>query len=124
MSQADVERFVEDLKNNEDLRNELSGHASGVGSVVAFAKNKGYDISAEEASAYISAQAGQELSDDELDAVAGGKGGHGGGVIATATEGVSYVATTIGVDVATSVGGLVATSTETAVATQTTTVVA
>lgn len=74
MSQADVERFVADLQNDEGLRNELSGHASGVGSVVAFAQEKGYDVSADEASAYISAQAGRDLSDAELDAVAGGKG--------------------------------------------------
>lgn len=74
MSQAEVERFVEDLKNDEGLRSELSAHASGVGSVVAFAKDKGYDVTADEASAYINAQAGRELSDDELDAVAGGKG--------------------------------------------------
>lgn len=73
MSQADVERFVTDLQNDEGLRNELSGHASGVGSVVAFAKEKGYDVTADEASAYISAQAGRDLSDAELDAVAGGK---------------------------------------------------
>lgn len=74
MSQAEVERFVADLKNNEDLRNELSGHASGIGSVVAFAKDNGYDVSAEEAGAYIQAQAGRELSDEQLDAIAGGKG--------------------------------------------------
>jgi len=29
MSQADAERFVADLKNDEGLRAELSGHASG-----------------------------------------------------------------------------------------------
>lgn len=75
MSSSEVERFVSDLKSDEGLRNELSGHASGVGSVVEFAKGKGYDISADEASAYIHSQAGRELSADELDAVAGGKGG-------------------------------------------------
>ncbi|MBT3399484.1 MAG: Nif11-like leader peptide family natural product precursor [Rhodospirillaceae bacterium] len=74
MSNAEVERFVADLKSNDGLRSELSGHASGVGSVVAFAKDKGYDIEADEAAAYIHGQAGRELNDDELDAVAGGKG--------------------------------------------------
>ena len=52
----------------------MSGHASGVGSVVSFAKDKGYDIDADEAAAYIHGQAGRELNDAELDAVAGGKG--------------------------------------------------
>lgn len=74
MSHADVERFVEDLKNNEKLRGALAEQASGIGSIAAFARDKGYDVSAEEASAYISAQAGQELTDEQLDAIAGGKG--------------------------------------------------
>ena len=74
MSQAEVERFVEDLKNDEELRTELSAQASGIGPIVAFANDKGYDVSAEEANAYISGQAGRELNDAELDMVAGGKG--------------------------------------------------
>ena len=74
MSSAEVERFVADLKTNEGLRSELSGHASGVGSVVSFAKDKGYDIDVDEAAAYIHGEAGRELNDAELDAVAGGKG--------------------------------------------------
>jgi hypothetical protein len=41
---------------------------------VSFAKDKGYDIDADEAAAYIHGQAGRELNDAELDAVAGGKG--------------------------------------------------
>ena len=74
MSSAEVERFVADLKTNEGLRSELSGHASGVGSVVSFAKDKGYDIDTDEAATYIHGEAGRELNDAELDAVAGGKG--------------------------------------------------
>ncbi|MBT6403375.1 MAG: Nif11 family protein [Rhodospirillaceae bacterium] len=53
MSEADVDRFVADLKSDEGLRDELAGHASGIGSIVAFATDKGYDITTEEASAYI-----------------------------------------------------------------------
>lgn len=76
MSQADVERFVADLKSDDGLRGELSEHASGIGSVVEFAKGKGYDITADEAKDYIQAQTPNELTDDQLDAVAGGKGHH------------------------------------------------
>ncbi|MBT3399483.1 MAG: Nif11-like leader peptide family natural product precursor [Rhodospirillaceae bacterium] len=76
MSQAEIERFVADLKSNEALRSELSGHASGIGSAVSFAKDKGYDITSDEAGSYISAQAGRDLSDSDLDAVAGGKSFH------------------------------------------------
>lgn len=95
MSQADVDRFVSDLKSNDDLRAELSDHASGVGSVVEFAQDKGYDITVDEANAYIQSQAGSDLSDDQLDAVAGGKGtGHVGATVQTAVS-TTTAATTV-----------------------------
>lgn len=103
MSQEEIERFVGDLKNSEALRTGLSETASGVGSVVAYAKDNGYDISADEASAYISAQAGRDLSDQELDAVAGGKGHHHATnsvnvqTVATATTEATVAETTTGV---------------------------
>jgi hypothetical protein len=53
MSYARVERLVEDLKKNEELRNELSGHAPGMESIVAFAKQKGYEVTDEEVSSCI-----------------------------------------------------------------------
>lgn len=43
-------------------------------SIVEFAKSKGYDVTAEDVAAHAKAQAGRELSDDELDAVSGGQG--------------------------------------------------
>ena len=76
MSQADIERFVADLKSNPELLAEVKQQAGGLGSVVAFAKSKGYDVTAAEAKAYVNAQAGKDLSDAQLDAVAGGKGHH------------------------------------------------
>jgi len=76
MSQADLERFVSDLKTNVELRTELSGHASGIGSVVEFAGGKGYDIAPQEARDYIQAQTTNDLSDAQLDAISGGKGHH------------------------------------------------
>lgn len=96
MSQADVERFVSDLKSDQELRTELAEHASGVGSVVEFAKDKGYDITTDEARDYIQSQAGQDLSDDQLDAIAGGKGHHSSSVSVTqiATAQTAVAATT------------------------------
>lgn len=96
MSQADVERFVSDLKSNDALRGELTEHASGVGSVVEFAKDKGYDITTDEARDYIQSQAGSELSDAQLDAVAGGKGHNHSNVSETqiATAQTAVAATT------------------------------
>ena len=74
MSSSEVERFVSDLKTDDGLRSTLAEHASGVGSVVLFANEKGYEITVEEAGAYIQAQASNELRDDQLDAIAGGVG--------------------------------------------------
>lgn len=87
MSSSEVERFVGDLKSDEGLRTALGDHASGVGSVVSFANDKGYDISVDEATSYIQGQTDQELSDDQLDSVAGGKGtGHVGATVQTAVS--------------------------------------
>ena len=88
MSKADLERFGSDLKTDDALRAELAGNASGIGSVVEFAEGKGYDISADEARNYIQSQSGTDLSDDQLDAIAGGKGHHH-----SSTTSVTQVAT-------------------------------
>ena len=89
MSQADVERFVADLKSNDELRDEVTGAAGGIGSIVEVAKDKGYDITVEEARDYIRSQASSELSDEQLDQVAGGKGGSS---VANVTVAVNVVA--------------------------------
>lgn len=76
MSKADIEKFVSDLKSNPDLLEEVKQSAGGLQSVVELAKGKGYDISLDEAKAYIQDKAGATLSDDQLDALAGGKQGY------------------------------------------------
>jgi len=76
MSQADIQRFVSDLKDNQVLLDEVKSGAVGLASLVELAQARGYDISVDEAKAYIRGQASQELSDEQLDAVAGGKGHH------------------------------------------------
>jgi len=101
VSGTEVERFVADLKSNEGLRSELSGHASGVGSVVSFAKDKGYDIDADEAAAYIHGQAGRELNDAELDTVAGGKGSGSVTNVVTVAEAVTQTAAAVEIVAAT-----------------------
>jgi predicted ribosomally synthesized peptide with nif11-like leader len=73
MSLADVERFVSDLKNTPELLQQITSGTTGLTSLVAEAKERGYDISLEEAKAYIRDQAKQDLTDEQLDAVAGGK---------------------------------------------------
>jgi len=74
MSQADIQRFVSDLKANQGLLDEVKSGAVGLASLVELAQARGYDFTADEARAYIRGQASQELSDEQLDAVAGGKG--------------------------------------------------
>ena len=74
MSQADIQRFVSDLKGNPELLEGVKSGTVGLGAVVELAQAKGYDITVDEAKAYIRDQAKQDLSDDQLDAVAGGKG--------------------------------------------------
>ena len=73
MSQADIQRFVSDLKDNQALLDEVKSGALGLAAVVDMARAKGYDITVDEAKAYIREQANQDLSDEQLDAVAGGK---------------------------------------------------
>ena len=73
MSQAEVDRFVEDLKGSEDLQAALMENAGSIDAVTAFASSKGYEISADEARSYIETKSGKELNDEELDSVAGGK---------------------------------------------------
>lgn len=80
MSKADIERFVADLNSDAALLEEVKAAAGSLSKVVDVAKAKGYDITVDEAKAYIEEQAKQELSDEQLDAVAGGKTGGGGGI--------------------------------------------
>lgn len=103
MSQADLERFVSDLKTDDALRAELAGTASSIGSVVEFAEGKGYDISADEARNYIQSQSGTDLSDGQLDAIAGGKGSSTTSVTQVATFGTVVAQTTEAVQAETTV---------------------
>ncbi len=99
MSQSDIQRFIQDLKTNPELQEAIKGQSGGLEAVVAFATSQGYDISLDEAKAYIRAQSQQELTDEQLDAIAGGKGGHHPGSntstnVSTVTVEAAHVATT------------------------------
>jgi len=79
MSKQEIERFIGDIKGDKALLAEISSGTAGLAAVVEKAQAKGYDITLGEAKTYITEQAGQDLSDAQMDAVAGGKGGGGGG---------------------------------------------
>jgi hypothetical protein len=81
MSIAEIDRFAADLNSNEALRAEAEKHAAEshhetpIGHCVSFAASKGYAFTAGEAKQHIKATAkatGRELTDAELDGVAGG----------------------------------------------------
>jgi len=72
---TEIDRFVSDLKTNPDLLAGVRDAAGSLGTVTAFAQSKGYNISLADAKSWLESKAGKPLSDEQLDAVAGGKGG-------------------------------------------------
>lgn len=72
MSKADVERFVSDLKADANLQSEVKAKATGIPSLVEFAKGRGYAITAEDIRQHARSQ-GQELTDEQLESTAGGR---------------------------------------------------
>lgn len=78
MSKSEIERFNADVKSDAGLRTELAQQEQNLAAVVAFATSKGYDLSVDEVHEYISEQlekarsGDNDLSDDELDKIAGG----------------------------------------------------
>lgn len=76
MTISDAERFAKDLAVNSGLQEDIKTQATGLASIVEFAKSRGYDFTVDEAKAYIQARAPEDLTDDQLEAIAGGKGGH------------------------------------------------
>jgi predicted ribosomally synthesized peptide with nif11-like leader len=74
MSQAEVKRFIADLKAKPQLLAAVKGKATGLAAVVAFATSAGYGITAADARDYVRGLTLQNLSDAHLDQLAGGKG--------------------------------------------------
>lgn len=100
MSVAEAERFVEDLSNNAELLAETKGEAAGLASVVEFAQAKGYDFNIDEAKAFINSKSPQELTDQQLDAIAGGKSSKDSSVHTSSNVEQSTDVATTGVSVA------------------------
>jgi predicted ribosomally synthesized peptide with nif11-like leader len=83
MSIADIERLATDLTINATLRAEAekafaASPATSVDDVIAFARAKGYSFTESELKEHAKAKAagaGKQVTDAELDGVAGGTGG-------------------------------------------------
>jgi predicted ribosomally synthesized peptide with nif11-like leader len=78
MSISEAERFANDLAKNKELLAEVKPEATGLASIVAIGKQHGYDFSLDEAKQFIQSRSPRELTDTQLDAIAGGKQHKGG----------------------------------------------
>jgi predicted ribosomally synthesized peptide with nif11-like leader len=90
MATADVERFVNDLATDMNLLAQVKPQATGLAAVVALGKQHGYDFTLDEAKSYIQSRSPRELTDKQLDAIAGGK--HHNSSVATSTKVAQTVA--------------------------------
>jgi len=95
MSTADIERFIADLKDDENLQNGIKALNGGVVPLVAFANEQGYDFTDAEAHAYVKAQTGAELTDEQLNAISGGKAVVSSTEVVTSTVAVSTSGVTL-----------------------------
>ncbi|MBT7363853.1 MAG: hypothetical protein HN821_03600 [Rhodospirillaceae bacterium] len=66
----------------------------GMRPVVAFAAGKGYEITPDDVATYLQGQTEHDLSDEQLDSIAGGKGHHHNSVTQVATAQTVAMATT------------------------------
>lgn len=73
MPMTEVQRFANDLAQKPDLLANVKPFATGLTAFVALGKQHGYDFTVAEAKQYIQSRSPQELTDRQLDAVAGGK---------------------------------------------------
>jgi len=74
MSMSDAQRFAKDLASNKDLAEKVKAKAAGLASLVELGKANGYSFTTEEIKQVIRAAAKRDLTDDQLEAVAGGQG--------------------------------------------------
>ena len=77
MSRKDLVRFTDDFQNDLSLSDEFLSLGDDAAAWQALASEKGYELSFEEAESLIESYS--ELGDDELENVAGGWDGSGGG---------------------------------------------
>ena len=68
---AEVQRFAADVQDNPDLKDAATNAGTDVGALVAVANEHGYSFTTEELHAHAAAKK-SELSDEELEQVAGG----------------------------------------------------
>ncbi len=70
MSAAEIERFNKDVRENREMWEEIKNIGNSLEKIVAFAKSKGYEFTVADIEAI--AKQSEELSEEQLDNVAGG----------------------------------------------------
>ncbi len=73
MSSENIERFSAEAKNNSELAEEIKKLGSDVAGIVKLAECKGFPFTEDELKEYSEAKKG-ELSEEQLEKVAGGVG--------------------------------------------------
>ncbi len=74
MSIADAARFAKDLATDKEFVAKVKDKVSGLASLVELGKAHGYLFTLEEIKQFVRSAVGRDLTDDQLDAVAGGQG--------------------------------------------------
>lgn len=77
MSQTDYARLMTELQTNSGAREEVEAFAGSAQAVVHWAVGRGYELTLQEAECLLESL--RELSDEELDKVAGGEDAWGSG---------------------------------------------
>ena len=72
MSQQEAQRFIEDLTANEDLATEFNGIRHDPPAALELVRSKGYDASPDEIREAFLDAFGEQLSEEDLAAIAGG----------------------------------------------------
>jgi predicted ribosomally synthesized peptide with nif11-like leader len=72
MSKLELDRFIDDARTDPKLQEALKGKAADPAAVVLVARARGYDVTSQDVDAQVSMRK-RELSDQELDAVVGGR---------------------------------------------------
>ncbi len=104
MSKAEIDRFVGEVRANQEFLTELSDGVIGLSQFVDRAKKAGYDFTIDEAKAYIRTNHHPNLSDDELEKVVGGGSVSTNTNVATQAEAVTVAVEESHVGTTTNVG--------------------
>jgi predicted ribosomally synthesized peptide with nif11-like leader len=91
MSKAEIDRFSNDLKTSASLEAKVQAAGTGIPALLEVANAHGYAITLDDVRDYIRSQS-QELTDEQIEAVVGGRGPIGSPIIRSLVIIVIYAA--------------------------------